>query len=107
MSKQKTTLVHNVELNADQPTSLTFTQLHEWVIWQFSQQKEDGLSGAVRPPILEAHWYPAIIHPKEKRVQVFGHLNTFYNTQKPQRHNRLWGFLFYKNMPVVIQHLSL
>ena len=80
MSKQNTTLVYNLELNSDQPTSLTFAQLYEWVIWQFPQQHADGLSGAVRPPLPEANWYPALIYPKEKRAQVYTHLDTSYGT---------------------------
>lgn len=80
MSKASSTLVHDIELNPEQPTSCSFEQLSDWVIWQFPQQAEDGLSGAVRPPIPEANWYPALINPKEKRVQIFGHLDTHFDT---------------------------
>ena len=80
MNTQNTTVVHNIKLNSKQPTSLTFNQLYEWVIWQFPEQKEDALSGAVRPPILDATWYPALIYPKEKRVQVYSHLDTSCST---------------------------
>lgn len=80
MSKQNTTKIHNISIHLNQPTSLTFNQLYEWVIWQYPQQKNDALSGAVRPPLLESSWYPALIYPKEKRVQVYGHLDTSYKT---------------------------
>jgi len=80
MDKQETTLVHNIQLNTNQPTSLTFTQLYDWVIWQIAEPTETGLTGAVRPPIIDANWYPALIQPKEKRVQIYGHLDTSFNT---------------------------
>ncbi len=80
MSSIQANVVHKIELQREQPTELTFADLKEWVIWQFSQQPDDGLSGAVRPPIPEAQWYPARIYPKEKRVQVYGHLDTPFNT---------------------------
>jgi hypothetical protein len=80
MSNKQTRLIYDIEINCEQPTPLTFSQLSEWVIWQFKQTNLDGLSGAVHPPIPDAHWYPAVILPKEKRVQVFGHLDTLFNT---------------------------
>ena len=72
--------VHNISLHSEQPTPLTFDELYDWVIWQFPQQKKESLSGAVHPPLSEAGWYPALIYPKEKRVQVYAHLNTLYKT---------------------------
>lgn len=80
MSKQNTTQIHGIRLQLEQPTSLTFDQLYDWVIWQFSHAQKGALSGAVRPPVSDASWYPALIHPKEKRVQVYGHLDTSYAT---------------------------
>ena len=80
MSKQQSNLVDIIELDLTQPTSLSFEQLYDWVIWQYCQQTADGLPGAVRPPIPGASWYPAVIQPKEKRVQIYGHLDSFYNT---------------------------
>ncbi|MBE2220126.1 MAG: hypothetical protein IAF02_01215 [Anaerolineae bacterium] len=80
MSKQQSNQVHNIELDPTQPTSLSFEQLYEWVIWQFCKQTASGLSGAVRPPIPGSDWYPAVIHPKEKRVQIYGHLDSSYDT---------------------------
>ncbi len=80
MSSKQTDVVHKIELQKEQPTDLTFTDLREWVIWQYPQQSEDGLSGAVRPSIPKAPWYPARIYPKEKRVQVYAHLDTSFNS---------------------------
>lgn len=76
MSKPETIVVYNIELASNQPTSFSFDQLYDWVIWQYAQKTETGLSGAVRPPIADAHWFPALIQPKEKRVQIYGHLDT-------------------------------
>lgn len=85
MSKQQPTsvhtiCVHNIKLDLNQPTTFSFDQLYDWVIWQYARQTEDGLIGAVHPPQADATWYPALIQPKEKRVQVYGHLDTLYNT---------------------------
>ena len=85
MSKKQATLVHkicvhNIQLDQTQPTTFSFAQLYDWVIWQYPQQIEQGLTGAVRPPLAHENWYPAIIEPKKKRVQVYGHLDTLYNT---------------------------
>ena len=87
MSKSETTFVYNIELETDQPTSFSFDQLYDWVIWQYAQKTESGLSGAVRPPIADAHWYPALIQPKEKRVQIYGHLDT--SCQSPEEAAKL------------------
>ncbi len=76
MSKPETTFIYNIELASNQPTSFSFDQLYDWVIWQYAQKTEKGLTGAVRPPIADTQWYPALIQPKEKRVQIYGHLDT-------------------------------
>lgn len=67
--------VDTIMIKLDQPTELTFSELHTWVIWQFPRQVKKGLCGAVRPPIPDHGWYPAVIHLKEKIVQVHGHLD--------------------------------
>ncbi|MBK8985978.1 MAG: hypothetical protein IPM39_07830 [Chloroflexi bacterium] len=72
------TIVANVTLSTSQPTTLTFHQLDGWVIWQFPRKKNAGLSGAVRPSIAKHGWYPAVIYPREKQVQVHAHLDTLY-----------------------------
>jgi len=74
------TIVANVALSNHHASRLTFHDLETWVIWQFPRKKDSGLVGAVRPSLPEHGWYPAIIYPKEKRVQVYGHLNTLYNS---------------------------
>jgi hypothetical protein len=76
----ETFVVANIALDPTQATELTFHDLATWVIWQFPRKKGGGLCGAVRPPIPQHGWYPAIILPKEKRVQVLAHLHATYPT---------------------------
>ena len=79
MSEQ-TKLAAAIEFDQDQPTTLTFEQLYQWVIWQFPHPVQDGLSGAVRPPEPDTGWVPALIFPKQKRVRVYAHLDSFHAT---------------------------
>lgn len=76
----KTTGTGGIQLDPDKPTSLTFNQLHHWVIWQMPRKTGEGLSGAVHPTMPDTGWYPAIIKPKEKRVKVYGHLDTKFES---------------------------
>lgn len=70
-----------VELNADQPTELTFAELREWVIWQFPRQKEArSLCGAVHPPHAEYGWLPALIAPRRNRLEIQGHVEEPFST---------------------------
>lgn len=66
--------------NSDQPTELSFDDLFTWVIWQFPIPRGGGLCGAVRPPIANFGWLPAIIKGKKKQVVVHGHLKEAFNT---------------------------
>ncbi len=71
-------VVADIALDMTQATELTFHELETWVIWQFPRKKGPGLCGAVRPPIPQHGWYPAIILPDQKRVHVLAHLHTTY-----------------------------
>lgn len=71
----QTKQVDSITIRLDQPTELTFSELHTWVIWQYPRQIDKGLCGAVRSPVPEDGWYPAVIRLKEKVVQVHGHLD--------------------------------
>lgn len=71
-------LVAGIELQSDKPTVLSFGDLFTWVIWQFPRPHKPGMCGAVRPPLPDHGWYPAIILPDKERVQVYGHLNKTY-----------------------------
>lgn len=66
--------IAGIDLRSDQPTSLTFVELFHWVIWQFPKPEKKGLCGAVRPPLADHEWYPAVIEPDKKRVTVHAHI---------------------------------
>jgi hypothetical protein len=78
--EQLTKKVDSITLNLEQPTEMTFADLHTWVIWQFPRQTEKGLCGAVRPPVSDLGWFPALIRLKEKRVLIHGHLKQQFAT---------------------------
>lgn len=67
-------------IKLDQPTELTFADLHTWVIWQYPRQIGKGLCGAVRPPVPEHGWLPAVIRLKEKVVQIHGHIDQSFDS---------------------------
>ncbi len=72
--------VAGVDLCTDRPTSLTFTDLFHWVIWQFPKPEKKGLCGAVRPPLAEHDWFPAIIEADKKRVYVHAHVGETFSS---------------------------
>lgn len=61
-------------LATDTPTRLTREELDKWVIWQFPHPHADGFRGAVHPPVAGHGWYPALIRPKAKDIQLFGNI---------------------------------
>ncbi|MCP5098851.1 MAG: hypothetical protein GY943_25145 [Chloroflexi bacterium] len=76
-----TKTIANVTLSTDKPTLLAFDDLFTWVIWQFPKATQlDGLCGAVKPPIADHDWYPAIVQYKKKRVLVYAHLSQTFTT---------------------------
>jgi len=72
--------VAKVLIRSDRPTDLTFAELYTWVIWQFPRPKGAGLCGAVRPPIANHSWLPALIKSRDRRVVVYGHLEQEFAT---------------------------
>lgn len=80
MAAREKHVVADIVFRTNRPTRLTFAELYTWVIWQFPRQKGTGLCGAVRPPIAEHGWFPALIQSKEKRVQVYAHLDETFST---------------------------
>lgn len=76
----KTSPRTKITLNSDEPTMLTFKQLHDWVIWQIPQSVGNGLRGAVKPSSVTQQWYPAIVDVKKEKVQVYGHLDELFET---------------------------
>ncbi len=79
MSEDKL-VIDGVLLRADCPTTLSFTDLYSWVIWQFPRPAAGGVCGAVRPPGEGYSWYPAVIETRRAKVQVFAHLEQSYAT---------------------------
>lgn len=73
MAKKKKK-VGALKIHLKKPTTLTFTDLKDWVIWQFPRKIGKGLCGAVCSPEPDQGWYPAVIHLKDKVVEVHGHL---------------------------------
>lgn len=77
---QKYHVIADVKLRVNRPTRLTFEDLYTWTIWQFPRRKTGGLLGAVRPPIAEHGWYPAVIQVSEKQALVHGHLEQVFDS---------------------------
>jgi hypothetical protein len=77
---KKHKLVAGIKLRTDRPTTLTFQDLFQWVIWQFPIQGKKGFCGAVRPPVANHEWIPAIIQAWDKRVYVHGHVGDTFPT---------------------------
>lgn len=75
-----TMVIAGVKLRSDRPTTLAYRQLFQWVVWQFPRHTRRGFSGAVRPPIAEHEWFPALIQVDKKRVQVYAHLDETYSS---------------------------
>jgi hypothetical protein len=73
-------VVAGIPLSKTSPTRLTYDELYTWVIWQFPRQKNGGLCGAVRPPLQQHGWIPAVILVPKKSVEVYAHLNQSYPT---------------------------
>ncbi|MCA9965764.1 MAG: hypothetical protein KC423_16040 [Anaerolineales bacterium] len=68
-------VVGKLAFETTEPTAVSFKQLHNWVIWQFPQPHQNGLCGAVHPPLPNYGWIPAVIDSQQQVVQVFAHLS--------------------------------
>lgn len=79
MTSQLRTIA-TVDLNNKKPTELSFDDLYTWVIWQFPRKRGSWLCGAVRPPIANHGWLPALIKQKENLVQVHGQVEQEFST---------------------------
>lgn len=75
-----TIVIAGVRLRSDRPTTVAYRQLYQWVVWQFPRPSRKGFFGAVRPPIADHAWFPALIQVDKKRVQVFAHLDQAYSS---------------------------
>lgn len=72
--------IANVQLRTDRTTKLKFNDLHTWVIWQFPRPQKDNFCGAVRPPIPDHTWFPALINGNKEQAIVHAHLETEFDT---------------------------
>lgn len=73
--------IAGIKLRSDRPTILSYRQLYQWVIWQFPRpNKRRGFCGAVRPPIADHEWIPAVIQVDKERVHVYAHLDQTFPT---------------------------
>jgi hypothetical protein len=72
--------VESLELRLDGPTELSLEDLYTWVVWQFPRPRRSGLCGAVRPPIPNHGWFPALISRRDQGVSVFAHVEQEFAT---------------------------
>lgn len=72
--------IESLEFRLDGPTELSLEDLYTWVVWQFPRPRRAGLCGAVRPPIADHTWIPALIGRHDLRVSVYGHLDKEFDT---------------------------
>lgn len=77
---QKRREIESLELRLDGPTELSLDDLYTWAVWQFPKLKRTSLCGAVRPPIANHKWFPALISRRDKRVAVYAHLEQEFDT---------------------------
>jgi hypothetical protein len=73
-------IIANLAINVDRPTDLSFDDLYTWVIWQFPRKRGKWLCGAIRPPIANHQWLPALIDPIECIVKVHGDAKQQFDT---------------------------
>ena len=72
MSK-KTERMGSVEVHQEQPTQVTFSDLSDWVLWQFPRSQDGWLDGAAHPPMAQYGWIPARIQPRNEQVILYAH----------------------------------
>lgn len=73
-------VIAELSFHADKPTCFSFATLHRWIIWQFPRPHQDGMMGAVHPPLPEYSWLPAIIRAKSKDVVIHAHVDVDYQS---------------------------
>lgn len=73
-------IVAGLKLRIDRPTTVSFTDLRNWVIWQFPQREKKGYRGAVRPALADQMWLPAIIQDDRERVRIYAHVQEKFSS---------------------------
>ena len=72
--------VDGIDLLSDQPTMVTFDDLHHWVVWQLPRKIRGGFAGAVRPTLTGHEWYAAVIHLDERQVSIMAHEGLLFDS---------------------------
>lgn len=62
-----------VELQLEEPTDLEFSDLIDWVLWQYPRLRGGWLCAAAHPPEPKYGWIPARIQPQKQRVLLYAH----------------------------------
>lgn len=70
----------DIQLSKDQPTTLSLSDVCNWIIWQFPKIAGKGLCGAVHPPIAGYGWFPANVEPGESLVHIYANVATPFKT---------------------------
>lgn len=70
MSSDKT-ILGSVEVQDNAPTEFTFSELQDWVLWQFPRQQGGWLDAAAHPAEPQYGWLPARIQPLRRRVLLY------------------------------------
>jgi hypothetical protein len=78
MDDKPSKLVAGVKLRLDKPTNVAMRSLYGWVIWQFPVPQKKGFQAAVRPPLADHAWLPAIVRADKNRVKIYGHIDEQY-----------------------------
>lgn len=67
--------VSGIDLSLSEPTTLSFKDLQEWVIWQFPRQAAKAHYAAVKPSVPGHGWYPATVDKSRKQVTVYANID--------------------------------
>lgn len=66
-------MVGAVEIRLEKPTDVTFSELINWVLWQYPRRHQGWLCGAAHPPEPQHGWIPARVQPQNRRVILYAH----------------------------------
>ena len=80
MSNQEKYNVAGIALRTDKHTNIALHRLYGWVIWQFPRLRNNGYLAAIRPPLVDQEWIPAIIRADRNQVKVYGNAGKKYAT---------------------------
>jgi hypothetical protein len=80
MSSEKENIIAGIKLHTDKPTDVSLHRLYGWVIWQFPRSEKRGFQAAIRPPLAEHDWIPALIQAEKDRARVYGNALKRYPT---------------------------